>query len=75
VIEILDSGLRRNDGEDGNWGGDVGRDYDSPARCRCHPDIAAFGEPDCLNRDSLDYGMTPMKKKKDKEYRDNPQIK
>jgi len=47
----------------------------SRARCRCHPDIAAFGEPDCLNHDSLDYGMTLMKKKKDKEYRDNPQIK
>jgi len=24
-----------------------------------------------LNHDSLDYGMTLMKKKKDKEYRDN----
>jgi len=29
----------------------------------------------CLNRDSLDYGMTLMKKKKDKESQDNPQIK
>jgi len=29
----------------------------------------------CLNRDSQDYGMSLMKKKKDRESQDNPQIK